>query len=288
MSKRLAILLRTLLQTDRQTQRSSVKINNSQTNILLLTLLLTTCAFIVFTHKHTTKDFCLCIFPIYTHRTENVASRVKVLKFSKVCCQCECVCVNKREKSPCLFVSVCVCVRLCDMHIFSIAFPLYVSILLRSLRLACCCYYYFLAYFMLCHFFFCCCCCFCFTIPSSSSFSVLFCFVKSSGFPCGLWSLSTSSVKCRNASVLSTEMSVYVCVCMCVYVVRLYVCFIFVAIAFFCFGVRFSFRRCHHPQQQRRCQSSSQVSHSADSFCLAETFYPAALMFTYLLFCFCL
>lgn len=174
------------------------------------------------------------------------------------------------------------------MHTFSIAFPLYVSILLRSLRLVCCCCYYFLSYFILCHFFFCCCCCFCFTLPSSSSFPVLFCLVESSGFPCGLWSLSTSSVKCRNASVLSTEMSVYVCVCMNVYVIRLYVCFIFVAIAFFCFGVRFSFRRCHRPHHQRRCQSSSQVSHSADSFCLAETFCPAALMFTYLLFCFCL
>lgn len=198
-----------------------------------------------------------------------------------------CVYVCKNERSLPAGLHRCVCVRLCDMHTFSIAFPLYVSILLRSLRLACCCY--FLAYFILCHFFFCCCCCFCFTLPLSSSFPVPFCFVESSGFPCGLWSLSTSSVKCRNASVLSTEMSVYVC--MCVYVVRLYVCFIFVAIAFFCFGVRFSFRRCHRPHRphhQRRCQSSSQVSHSADSFCLAETFCPAALMFTYLLFCFCL
>lgn len=173
------------------------------------------------------------------------------------------------------------------MHTFSIAFPLYVSILLRSLRIVVVIFLPIL-----------------FCVISSSAVAAasallylhlrlslcLFVLWKVQVFPvaCGLWSLSTSSVKCRNASVLSTEMSVYVCMCMCVYVVRLYVCFIFVAIAFFCFGVRFSFRRCHRPHHQRRCQSSSQVSHSADSFCLAETFCPAALMFTYLLFCFCL
>lgn len=136
MSKRLAILLRTLLQTDRQTDaeelwQKSIILRQTSCSSLCCWLL------VLSSFSHTQPKIFACVFSPYTH-TQNRERRIKgksTKVFQSVLPMRMCVYVCKNERSLPAGLHRCVCVRLCDMHTFSIAFPLYVSILLRSLRL---------------------------------------------------------------------------------------------------------------------------------------------------------
>lgn len=122
MSKRLAILLRTLLQTDRQTDaeelwQKSIILRQTSCSSLCCWLL------VLSSFSHTQPKIFACVFSPYIH-TQNRERRIKG-KSTKVfqsvlpMRMCVYVCKNERSLPACLHRCVCVCASMRYAYIFN-------------------------------------------------------------------------------------------------------------------------------------------------------------------------